>query len=106
MSDHALLNLLLLCLFCFVWFSMYQSTTMAMSGRSVHPKGGTLIFSSYVGLGPAATVYKKYQEYQAPENYLKFLQSKKIYFFLYKHDLAVNQYLVHILSLVTDNNPS
>ena len=28
--------------------------------------GGTLIFSSYVSLGPASTVHQKYQEYLAP----------------------------------------
>ena len=28
------------------------------------------------------------------------------HFFLGKHEQAVNQYFVHILSLVTDNNPS
>ena len=32
--------------------------------------GGTPIFSPYVGLGPASTVYpQKYQEYQAPKKY-------------------------------------
>ena len=34
---------------------------------------GTLIFSSYVGSGPAFTVHPKtYQEFQAPQNILKF----------------------------------
>ena len=33
----------------------------------------TLIFSSYVGSGPATTVHqKKYQEFQAPKKKLKF----------------------------------
>ena len=33
------------------------------------PRGGTLIFSPYVGSGPASTVYpKKDQEFQAPQN--------------------------------------
>ena len=44
--------------------------------------GGTLIFSSYVGLGPSSTVHpQKYQESQVPQKYLKFylhLDLKKI----------------------------
>ena len=33
----------------------------------------TLIFSSNIGSGPASTVHqKKYQEFQAPQNFLKF----------------------------------
>ena len=35
--------------------------------------GGTLIFSSYVCMGPASTTLpKKYQEFQAPKIFLKF----------------------------------
>ena len=36
--------------------------------------GGTLIFSSYVGSGPASSIHpQKYQEFQAPQKkYLKF----------------------------------
>ena len=33
--------------------------------------GGTLMFSSYIGLGPASTVHpQKYQEFRAPEKKL------------------------------------
>ena len=35
--------------------------------------GSTLIFSSYVDSGPASAVHPtKYQEFQAPQKYLKF----------------------------------
>ena len=40
--------------------------------------GGTIIFSSYVGSGPASTRQpKKYQVFQAPQKYLKFSNPKK-----------------------------
>ena len=43
---------------------------VACSGEG---RGFTLIFSSYVGLGPASTVHTpKHQEFQAPQKYLKF----------------------------------
>ena len=41
--------------------------------RAKTPWGGTLFFSAYVGSDPASTVHpKKYQEFQAPQKYLKF----------------------------------
>ena len=39
-------------------------------------------------------------------NYVRKVSSPNHTFFLGKLDKAVNQYFVHILSLVTDNNPS
>ena len=46
--------------------------------------GGTLIFSSYVGSGPASTVHqKKYQEFQAPPKKFEILATKKIFPILY-----------------------
>ena len=47
--------------------------------RPLAPRGGTLIFSSYVGLGTASTVHpKKYQEFQAPpKNIWNFTKPKK-----------------------------
>ena len=40
--------------------------------------GDTLIFSSYVGSGLASTIHsKKYQEFQAPQKYLKFQRPPK-----------------------------
>ena len=40
--------------------------------------GGTLVFSSYVDLGPASTIYaQKYREYQAPPKNVKLLQPQK-----------------------------
>ena len=42
--------------------------------------GGALIFSLYVGSGPATTLhYQKYQEFQAPKKkYFEILETKKI----------------------------
>ena len=39
---------------------------------------GTLIFSSYVGLGPASTVYQKKKILGISGKYLKFLQPQKL----------------------------
>ena len=37
------------------------------------PQGGTQFFSAYVSSDPASFVHpKKYQEFQAPQKYLKF----------------------------------
>ena len=42
------------------------------------PRGGTLIFSSYVGSDPASTVHpKKNQEFQAPQKNIKILATPK-----------------------------
>ena len=50
---------------------VYTSTNCILTGFIVPGgggKGGTLIFSSYVGLGPASLVHpKKNQEFQAPQ---------------------------------------
>ena len=44
----------------------------------------TLIFSSYVGSGPASSVHpKKYQEFQAPKKKFEILATKKIFPILY-----------------------
>ena len=48
----------------------------------LHPQGGggrvTLIFSSYVGWGPASTVHpQKYQEFQAPQKIFEILPTPK-----------------------------
>ena len=44
------------------------------------PRGGTLIFSAYVGSDPASTVHpKKYQEFQAPKKIFEILATKKKY---------------------------
>ena len=44
--------------------------------RKIH--GGTLIYSSYVGSGPASTVHpKKYQEFQAPPKNIEILATPK-----------------------------
>ena len=41
--------------------------------------GGTLIFSSYVGSGPASTLHpKKYQEFQASKFFFEILAIPKI----------------------------
>ena len=40
-------------------------------------QGGTLIFSSYVGSGPASTVRKKNQEFQAPQKIFENLATQK-----------------------------
>ena len=55
-------------------------TCMCPRGGGGGGGGGTLIFSAYVGSGPASTVHpKKYQEFQAPpKKYLKFWQPPKI----------------------------
>ena len=46
--------------------------------------GGTLIFSSYLGLGPASTVHpKKYQEFQVPQKIFEILATPKISPILY-----------------------
>ena len=47
--------------------------TTVCGGGGWYP-GGTLIFSAYLGSDPASTVHqkKKYQEFQAPQKYLKF----------------------------------
>ena len=46
----------------------------------ISPRGGTLIFSAYVGSDPASTVHpKKISEISStPKKYVKFLQPKKI----------------------------
>ena len=42
------------------------------------PKGGTLIFTAYVGSDPASTVHpKKYQEFQAPQKIFGILVTQK-----------------------------
>ena len=47
--------------------------------------GGTLIFSSYEGSGPASTVHppppkkKQYEEFQAPQNYIWYFGNPKKY---------------------------
>ena len=42
--------------------------------------GGTLNFSSYIGSGPASSIYpKKYQEFQAPQNNIWNLSNPKKY---------------------------
>ena len=48
-------------------------------------QGGTLIFSSYVGLDQASTVYipKKYQEYQAPHKNIWYFCNPKKYHIMY-----------------------
>ena len=39
--------------------------------------GGTLIFSSYVGSGPASTLHsQKYQEFQAPQKIFEILAAQ------------------------------
>ena len=45
-----------------------------------HAQRGTLMFSSYVGLGQASTVYKKKisGKSSTPKKYLKYLQPPKI----------------------------
>ena len=41
--------------------------------------GGALFFSSYVGSGPASTVYpQKYQEYHAPQKIFEIFATQKI----------------------------
>ena len=46
--------------------------------RLIHPQGGTLIFSSYIGSGPASTVHPKKMEFQAPQKIFEILASQKI----------------------------
>ena len=53
------------------WMNIWMDICMVGS------QGGTLIFSSYVGSGPASTVHpppqKKYQEFQAPQKIFEIL---------------------------------